>query len=632
MQDSFKIAVKTKSSFNIVYRLQLPDNRVKYVNERCETTYDENSLPISSTGTLLDITERKKAEVALIKNRESMNLLVNTIPYGVQESDLEGRITFSNESHHKILGYSNNEIVGQYIWDFSIDEEKKEELINYHSYLLKEQPIPEPYVAINKTKNGREVLLEIVWNYKKDSGGKLQGFISVISDVTEKRKSERALQEAQKMEAIGQLTGGIAHDFNNILGVIIGNLDLLDAQNIDNKKANKRIAAATKATERAAKLTKQLLGFSRKKVARSSIVNINELITEMDELLEHSVGHNIEISSSLSDGLWNTEIDIGDFHDALLNMVINARDAMPDGGEIILESSNCSLEQSFCEQNAGASPGDYVMLAISDNGEGIAEDIQANIFDPFFTTKIQGKGTGLGLSMVFGFVKRSKGYIQVYSELGFGTTFRIYLPCSRNKQLEQYKDRVTEKAFTFEQLVDRNKSHATILLVDDESALLELAEQTLVNIGYNVLLAYDAMSAIEILKSHPEVALLFSDIVMPGEMNGFELAELVTIDYSNVKVILTSGYTGQAAEKIGLLTKNYSLLSKPYTQLDMATKIQSALESSGNVEPENREQNTTVEMVWSEKYCTGIPIIDEDHKVLFQLLKECQQSAVTKIQ
>ncbi|MCP4041814.1 MAG: response regulator, partial [Gammaproteobacteria bacterium] len=356
----------------------------------------------------------------------------------------------------------------------------------------------------------------------------------------------------------------------NILGIILGNLELLKDNITGDDKALKRVETISKSAQRAADLTKQLLGFSRRQPNEVTVTDTRRAILDMDNLIARSVTPEVEVEHDFAKDLWLTEIDSGDFQDALLNLIINARDAIPGGGRLTLETANKTLDAAYCVQNPGAIPGKYVQLAVSDSGKGIPYDQLGRIFEPFFTTKEQGKGTGLGLAMVYGFVKRSGGHIKVYSEQGIGTTFRLYLP--RAKGEEQLV------AATDEQPESLPHGRETILAVDDEEDLLELAQSSLEALGYRVLVATSGRQTLERLAEEPAIDLLFSDVVMPGRMNGYELAEQVTAIRPALKVLLTSGYTEKAVTHNGQARFTANLLSKPYTQPELAQRVRTMLD------------------------------------------------------
>jgi len=391
-------------------------------------------------------------------------------------------------------------------------------------------------------------------------------------DITEYRQTEEVLRRSQKMDAVGQMAGGIAHDFNNIISIIQGNLNLLERQNSFDDNAKKRIDSIKHSSERAAKLTKQLLNFSRHEAFSVKITNVNQIIDSIGNLITQSVTPQVEVEYHYGNDLWLTDIDPGDMEDALLNLVLNARDALNGRGKLTIETHNSTLDESYCTLNPGVVAGDYVQLAVSDNGSGMTKEQQAHVFDPFYTTKEQGKGTGLGLSMVFGFVKRSRGHIKVYSEPGIGSTFRLYLP--RSTAMQQ----ADESGDTDSALLPSGKE--TILIVDDELALLELVEESLQGLGYKIITASSGAEALQRLAQLPDIALLFSDVVMPGGINGYELAEQAVALYPKLKVILTSGYTKMAAARNGQARFNASLISKPYKLAELTLRIRNCLDGS----------------------------------------------------
>jgi signal transduction histidine kinase/CheY-like chemotaxis protein len=392
----------------------------------------------------------------------------------------------------------------------------------------------------------------------------------VWRDISERKQTEEALRRSQKMDAIGQLTGGIAHDFNNILSIILGNLSLLERHIDADEKTSKRLDTIKHTAQRAVNLTKQLLNFARNEAGNIELTDINNSIEHMHNLISQSLTPKIEVEYGLAENLWQTEIDRGDFEGALLNLILNARDAMTDKGKLIIETRNTSLDKEFCSLNPAAVAGDYVELAVSDSGEGIAQEYQEKIFDPFFTTKEQGKGTGLGLAMVFGFVKRSAGSIKVYSEQGIGTTFRLYLPRAT------CEDSVIESSASQVEAMPAGKE--AILIVDDETALLELVEESLQILGYTIYRASRGKQALEMLAQHPDIELMFSDVVMP-DINGYELAEMAIAEYPGLKILLTSGYTELAIAHNGQARFNEHMLSKPYSQSELAQRVRSMLDA-----------------------------------------------------
>ncbi len=405
----------------------------------------------------------------------------------------------------------------------------------------------------------------------RDELGNIIGVLGLARDITERKQNEEIARRSQKMDAVGQLTGGIAHDFNNILGIIMGNLELLRGQVAADEKASKRVVMISESAKRAADLTKQLLAFSRLQATDVVVCNINRVIQGMDSLIRRSITPEVVLNLQLASSLWVAGVNQGDFQDSLLNLILNARDAMPGGGQLTVETRNCTLDKAYCAQHPSTTPGEYVLLSVSDTGEGIASQQVDKIFDPFYTTKEVGKGTGLGLSMVFGFITRSRGHVDVESELGVGTTFHLYFPRAEDQVLvDNTVDQQSE-------LLPRGSE--TILAVDDEKELLNLARESLEALGYHVLTATSGKEALNRLAEHPAISLLFSDVVMPGGMNGYELADQAIGNRSNLKILLTSGHTEKVSSRA---QQKYNLIEKPYTLEDLKRRVQSLLGESKN--------------------------------------------------
>ena len=369
----------------------------------------------------------------------------------------------------------------------------------------------------------------------KDEKGAVQRLMGITVDLSETKANENALRRSQKMDAIGQLTGGIAHDFNNILGIIMGNLELLKTKLSGDESALERIEKALKGTQRGADITRKLLRFSRDKAQEDQLICANDIISNIDDLVAKSLTVAIEIQTHLSEGLWPIRVDPGDLEDAILNLSLNAKDAMPEGGTLIIETTNKVLDESYVKSNPESRSGEFIMISVSDTGTGMSEDVKERVLEPFFTTKEQGKGTGLGLSMVYGFIQRSGGHIKIYSELGEGTALHLFLPRERNG--EDNKDTKQRSP------INLPRGTETILIVDDEDALLDIASEYLSPLGYTLLTANNAKKALAIIKENNTINLVFSDIIMPGDMDGYHLAEASIKAYPNLKVLLASGFT-----------------------------------------------------------------------------------------
>jgi PAS domain S-box-containing protein len=383
----------------------------------------------------------------------------------------------------------------------------------------------------------------------------------------ERRLAEAALRQAQKMEAVGKLTGGVAHDFNNLLQIIGGNLQLLRRDLVPSERAWRRLETAVSAVERGARLASQLLAFARQQPLDPVVLNLGRLVRGMDDLLRRSLGEDIEIRTLLADGLWNTFADPNQLENVILNLVINARDAMEREGKLTLEASNVVLDEHYTLVHPDVAPGQYVLLAISDTGCGMSQEVLERAFEPFFTTKPEGRGTGLGLSMVYGFVKQTEGHIHIDSEVGRGTTLKIYLPRTLQAQVE----RTEAVAGPVEGGTE------TLLVVEDDAAVRATVVELLKELGYRVLEASDGQSALEVIQSGPPVELLFTDVVMPGPIRSTDLVRQAKELLPDLEVLFTSGYAENAIVHGGRLDPGVSLLGKPYRREELARKLRHLL-------------------------------------------------------
>ncbi len=383
----------------------------------------------------------------------------------------------------------------------------------------------------------------------------------------EREAAQTALRQAQRMESLGQLTGGVAHDFNNLLQVISGNLQLLRREVAGNERAEKRVQSAIGGVTRGAKLASQLLAFGRRQPLEPKVLNIGRFIKGMDDMLRRALGEEIELETVISGGLWNALVDPGQIENAILNLGINARDAMPDGGKLTIEAGNAMLDDEYARMHEDVQPGQYVMVGVTDTGSGIPAELIERVFEPFFSTKPEGKGTGLGLSMVYGFVKQSGGHVKIYSEVGQGTTIKLYLP-----RVHQAEDALAD-----ETAAPVRGGTETILVVEDDDEVRETAVGLLSDLGYRVLKAREAMGALSVIDSGVPIDVLFTDVVMPGPLRSPELARKAKERLPGLAVLFTSGYTENAIVHGGRLDRGVELLSKPYTREALARKIRHVL-------------------------------------------------------
>jgi nitrogen-specific signal transduction histidine kinase len=384
-------------------------------------------------------------------------------------------------------------------------------------------------------------------------------------DVSEERLLEEQLRQSQKMEAIGRLAGGVAHDFNNLLGVILGSAELL-VESVDLSQVRRRAEEIEKAGQRAADLTRQLLAFSRKQMLEPKVMDLNSKVSEITDMLARLVGEDVEIRMSLPPNLGKVRADPSQIEQILMNLVVNAREAMPNGGNITIETQNMDLEEAYAGSHSSVLPGSYVMIAVSDSGMGMDAEVSAHIFEPFFTTKAT--GTGLGLATVYGAVKQSGGNIWVYSEPGKGTTFKIYFP---------RVDGAVESTGAIERSAATLKGSETILLVEDSDSLRDVTKEFLQIAGYNVVEARDGKDSLRVARMHEErIHLLLTDVVMPG-MSGRELANEIKQIHPETRILFMSGYTSNAIVHRGVLDEELSLLTKPFTRSGLTQKVREML-------------------------------------------------------
>jgi signal transduction histidine kinase/CheY-like chemotaxis protein len=393
----------------------------------------------------------------------------------------------------------------------------------------------------------------------------------LVEQISRREQAESELRQAQKMEALGQLTGGIAHDFNNMLAVIIGSVEIVQQRISKGEyRVDRFLQAANKAAERAVALTNHLLAFARRQPLLPEPIDANKMIAEMSYLLRSTLGEHIRTETVPAADLWPISADAHQLENAILNIAINARDAMPQGGKLTIETANAHLDAAYCEQNAELEPGDYVIISISDTGTGMTSEVASRVFDPFFTTKPIGKGTGLGLSQVYGFLKQSHGHVKIYSEVGSGTSVKLYLPRLTEKS-KQARRRLRGP-------VQSRGSGELVLVVEDDSLVRDQTSEAMRELGYAVLDSANAADALAILDRMPKIRLLFTDVVMP-EVDGKQLAEEALRRHPNLKVLFTTGYTTNAVVHGGRLDPGVNLITKPFTLEQLAEKVRAALDA-----------------------------------------------------
>jgi PAS domain S-box-containing protein len=521
-----------------------------------------------------DLTERRAAEAKLRESEQQFRLMVQSVTdYAIYMLDVEGNVASWNAGAQRIKGYGPEEIIGRHFSNFYTEEDRAAGLPRTGLQTAAREGRWE-HEDQRVRKDGTRFWAHVVIDAIRDDDGKLVGFAKVTRDITERREAEAALQAAQatlirsqKLEAIGQLTGGVAHDFNNLLQVISGNLQLLSKDIAGNARAEMRVQSALAGVARGSKLATQLLAFARRQPLEPRVVNVGRLIKGMDELLRRAIGEEIEVETVVGGGLWNSLIDPDQLENAILNLAINARDAMNGEGRLTIEASNAFLDDEYVRHYDDLIAGQYVMIAVTDTGIGIPSDILERVYEPFFTTKAEGKGTGLGLAMVYGFLKQSGGHVKIYSEIGAGTTVKLYFP----------REMAIEDTLVSANSGDIKGGEETVLVVEDDDEVREVAVSMLSDLGYRVVKARDAVAALAIVDSGIPIDLIFTDVMMPGTLRSPELARKAKERLPNVAVLFTSGYTQNAIVHGGRLDPGVELLAKPYTREALARKIRHVL-------------------------------------------------------
>lgn len=525
----------------------------------CNPIKDKGVL-VGATITFFDVTERERDQ----KNLSLYRKIVTDADYAMSILDLEGRFTFQNAAHASLVGYGDEELIGRTPALFLGED-------NFAA-LVKELSKTGSYRGelTGRMNGGVSKHLDLSVFTVNTASGQPLCFVGIKRDITERKRLEAQLLQSQKMEGLGRLAGGIAHDFNNLLTIINGYSDFLQRSLPSDASQHKDVKQIQQASERAATLTKQLLAFSRQQMLHPRVLDLNAVVAQMDQLLRRLIGEDKKFRTILGASVALIKADKGQLDQVILNLAVNAKDAMPDGGQLTIETQNVEVTKAQADRHAGNSPGRYVMLAVSDTGVGMDQTTRAHIFEPFFTTKEQGKGTGLGLATAYGIVQQSGGFIEVYSELGEGTTFKVYLP-----QVDGAAAPLLE-GDTMPKLVAGTE---VILLVEDEEMVRELACRVLNDLGYTVLEARNGEEALRLADSHlSPIHLLVTDMVMPG-MGGHQLAEKLLSVRPETKVLFVSGYTSDTVVRRWTLEGTTAFLQKPYDPATLTQKVREVLDA-----------------------------------------------------
>lgn len=557
-------AESASESFDQTYRVVVR-GEVRVIHEIGHVISTEDGRSRRLVGTARDVTKLNRAEQAL----RMRDRAIQAVSQGIVISDCnqpDNPIVYASPGFEQMTGYSSDEVAGRncrFLQGGDTDPESVNEL---RAAIAERRSCS--VEILNYRKDGTEFWNRITISPVMDDFGNLTHFVGVLSDVTERRNLEGKFRQVQKMEAIGQLAGGIAHDFNNLLTVINGYSEVL-IETLQENDPNRLLATEIyKAGQRSEGLTRQLLTFSRRQVTAPAILNLNEIVGNTDNMLRRLIGEDIHLATKLDPNLWAVRVDPGQMEQVLMNLVVNARDAMPEGGHLTIETANVELDDTLIETHPNAHAGPHVQLSMTDTGSGIAPELQGKIFEPFFTTKGPGQGTGLGLSIVYGIVTQSGGHISVYSEIGVGTVFKVYLP--RTEQAAE------PKVLPAVQSVPRGTE--TILLIEDDESVRSLTRSMLTSFGYQVLDAADGDEAMRIAADHNgPLHMLMTDVVIPRG-GGRVAAERVTARFPGIPVLYVSGYTDDAIVRHGILDESIHFLAKPFSPATLATRVRAVLD------------------------------------------------------
>ena len=551
------------------YRIFRPDGTMRYLTAQAEATFGASGKPVRVSGTVQDVTERREAELATRRTETFLDLIVQNIPAMLFVKDAEElRFITMNRTGEMLLGISREELIGKNDRDF-FPTEQAEGFISKDKAVLearKPQLIAEETI---QTRHQGQRLLRTVKVPVFDEEDRPLYLLGFSTDITEQKQLELQFRQAQKMETVGHLTGGVAHDFNNVLMAMQLNLEVVEERLRGDPEAAECLRVALNAVNRGAELTARLLAFSRRQPLQPKVVNINLLVREMMRLLHRTLEEDLDVETVLGAGVWSIEVDGSQLENALINLAVNARDAMPEGGKLTIETANTRLDDDYARELDDVRPGQYVMIAVSDTGAGMTPEVMERAFDPFFTTKDVGKGSGLGLSMVYGFVKQSGGHVKLYSEPGEGTTVKLYFPRVLAAAATEAGDIVPAV----------QPGNEVVLLVEDDPNVRLSVVRSLETFGYRVHPAESGPDAIALVKDGLRPALLLADVVLPRGMSGSEVSAAITRLAPGCRTLYMSGYTDNAIVHHGRLDPGVVLISKPFTRQALAAKIREVLDA-----------------------------------------------------
>ncbi|MCA1443791.1 PAS domain S-box protein [Ensifer sp. IC4062] len=544
------------------YRFLRSDGSTAHVEDSGYIIYDHQGNPVRFVGGMTDISARKEAEDKLTQQAALLDLARDAIIV----HDIDQRVLFWNKGAERIYGWTAEEAAGRSLRELLYGDDYNS---NLRAYVAAVVTTGEWSGEIaQRRRDGSCITVDARCSLMRDVDGSPRSILSINSDITARLAVEEQLRQAQKLEAIGQLTGGLAHDFNNLLTVILGNAEVLVDRLSDDENLRRLAEMSWAAAQRGAELVHRLLAFARRQALEPQVVDLNSLLNGLDALLRRTISQDIEIEFLQPADLWKALVDPAQLETAILNLCINARDAMPCGGRLTIETANISLDEHFADWNADAASGQYVVMTISDTGTGMEPHVLARAFEPFFTTKEAGKGSGLGLSMVFGFAKQSNGHVKIHSQPGEGTTIKMYLPRAAQADKEKTSSPSRSKL---------PRGSETILLVDDNELVRTYAATQLASLGYKLVPASNGQEALDTLRKITEIDLLFTDVVMPGRLSGLHLAEEARIIRPNLPILFTSGYADNAQGDLGF---GIHFLRKPYRPSELAVKVRLMLDGN----------------------------------------------------
>jgi two-component system cell cycle sensor histidine kinase/response regulator CckA len=565
--------VEAGRDYEVEYRMKAADGRVTWLRDIVRLVRDSSGTVMRLRGVTVDINERRRAQEAVLASEAKYRTLFEGVPVGVYRSTPDGKVLEANPALAQMLGYENaSGTLAINTDDVYVDPEGRKKW----QARMDESGLVRDFETQARRRDGTLIWLRDSARVVRDAQSNVLYYEGILEDITERKQLEEQLRQSQKMEAVGRLAGGVAHDFNNLLTIISGYSDLLLDTLPGQERSRAHVEEIRKAGTRAATLTRQLLAFSRSQVLAPQVLDLNAVVTNVDKMLRRLIGEDVDLVAILGEKLGSVRADPGQIEQVIMNLAVNARDAMPQGGKLTIETSNASLDAAYARTHATVVPGEYVMLAVSDTGIGMDAHTQAHIFEPFFTTKEKGKGTGLGLATVYGIIKQSGGYIWVYSEPGMGATFKIYLPRVEKSSPEAGGGKAAESPA---------KGHETILLVEDEPALRAMVRSVLESKGYKVLEARHGEDALVVTELHRgPIDLLLTDVVMPG-MSGRELAEHLVSANPKTKVLYMSGYTDDAIVHHGVLGSDMAFLQKPFSPDSVVRKVREVLDAPPHARP-----------------------------------------------